>query len=173
MGVLQGELVGNKSPYCKNLGIIDWRPHLALGLNGNCFQLGKRDRFFFFFKLIITGMAVLACPGIPRSQTKRWTWVSQVSELGRLLGSSNKSICKGEEIRVPPRIILVPSLCKMSQPRRELGYPGIMRKICVNEYPSQRQHKGGVKYLEISLLVTPKMVQFREARYPENEFRTE
>ena len=62
MVVLQGELVGIKIPCCNNLDIIDWRPHLASGLNGTCFQLGKQDGFF---KLIITGMAVLACPGMP------------------------------------------------------------------------------------------------------------
>lgn len=47
-----------------------------------------------------------------------------------------------------------------------------MLKTWVNEYPSHREHKGGVKYWEIGLPVTLRTMQFQEEKDLKKEART-
>lgn len=97
---------------------MDWRP--CLTFNGNCFWLENWEESF---RLITTGMAILVYPEKTWSQTIRLILVSQVSELGRILGfSDNKNICNGKEVKVPPKLILI-----------LLGCPSLKKNLGISE----------------------------------------
>ena len=126
IGIFQGVWQGNKRPCLKNLPMGSCKPFFASNFIGYCLLLSKAVSGL---RLILTGWAFMALPGILLSSTE-----------GQLLvecGGNNTLlfwlVCLRVKIRSylgPPNHSVAPRELRRSQPRNGVGHSSTTEKPC-------------------------------------------